>query len=61
VAFVVLREGTIASPATLSEHVATLLTPHKRPREVCFVQELPRNEMGKVKKSLLKRDARSRQ
>jgi malonyl-CoA/methylmalonyl-CoA synthetase len=61
VAFVVLREGTIASPATLSKHVATLLTPHKRPREVCFVQELPRNEMGKVKKSLLKRDARSRQ
>jgi malonyl-CoA/methylmalonyl-CoA synthetase len=59
VAFVVLREGTIASSTTLSEHVATLLTPHKRPREVSLVKELPRNEMGKVKKTLLKRDARS--
>jgi len=59
VAFVVLREGAAASPRTLSDHVATLLTPHKRPREVCFVQELPRNEMGKVKKTLLKRAGRA--
>jgi malonyl-CoA/methylmalonyl-CoA synthetase len=56
VAFVVLREGRSASSRTLSEHVATLLTPHKRPREVYFLQELPSNDMGKVKKNLLKRE-----
>jgi malonyl-CoA/methylmalonyl-CoA synthetase len=54
VAFVVLREGTSVSAEALSDHVATLLTPHKRPRAVNFIPELPRNEMGKVKKSLLK-------
>jgi malonyl-CoA/methylmalonyl-CoA synthetase len=55
VAFVVLQEGMVASQQTLCDHVATLLARHKRPREVCFVPELPRNEMGKVKKSLLRR------
>jgi malonyl-CoA/methylmalonyl-CoA synthetase len=54
VAFVVLREGTTASSRTLSDHVATLLAPHKRPRAVSFVEELPHNEMGKVQKTLLK-------
>ena len=38
----------------LIEHVATALSVHKRPREVHFVDELPRNAMGKVvKKALL--------
>ena len=32
-----------------------LLTPHKRPREVHFVDELPRNAMGKVVKQRLVR------
>jgi malonyl-CoA/methylmalonyl-CoA synthetase len=54
IAFVVLREGTTASSQTLSDHVATLLAPHKRPRAVSFVEELPHNEMGKVQKTLLK-------
>jgi malonyl-CoA/methylmalonyl-CoA synthetase len=45
----VVRTGE-ASPEELAGHVATLLAPHKRPREVRFVAELPRNEMGKVKK-----------
>jgi malonyl-CoA/methylmalonyl-CoA synthetase len=39
----------------LAGHVATLLAPHKRPREVRFVPELPRNDMGKVVKSRLPR------
>jgi malonyl-CoA/methylmalonyl-CoA synthetase len=39
----------------LAGHVATLLAPHKRPREVRFVAELPRNDMGKVVKSRLPR------
>ncbi|MBA8931487.1 malonyl-CoA/methylmalonyl-CoA synthetase [Kutzneria viridogrisea] len=34
----------------LIDHVARLLTPHKRPRLVHFVDSLPRNELGKVKK-----------
>ncbi|MFI9385370.1 acyl-CoA synthetase [Kutzneria sp. NPDC052558] len=37
----------------LIEHVARLLTPHKRPRVVNFVDSLPRNELGKVTKRAL--------
>ncbi|MBK0868066.1 acyl-CoA synthetase [Saccharopolyspora sp. HNM0986] len=44
------RDGTAAE---LTEHVARLLTPHKRPREVRFVDSLPRNEMGKIMKKAL--------
>ncbi len=35
------------------DHVAETLAPHKRPREIRFVDALPRNEMGKVQKKLL--------
>jgi fatty acid CoA ligase FadD36 len=41
------------SGAELSEHVAGSLSVHKRPRRVVFVDELPRNAMGKVQKGLL--------
>lgn len=52
VAFVVTRAPVEAS--VLIDHVAKLLSPHKRPREVHTVSALPRNAMGKVqKKSLL--------
>ena len=34
----------------LIDHVAAVLAPHKRPREVRFLDELPRNAMGKVLK-----------
>jgi malonyl-CoA/methylmalonyl-CoA synthetase len=44
----------------LSDHVAALLTPHKRPRDVVFIEELPSNEMGKVQKTLLKRGGGTR-
>jgi malonyl-CoA/methylmalonyl-CoA synthetase len=53
VAWVVAREGRQASEDELSGHVADLLTPHKRPRVVHFVDQLPRNEMGKVQKKRL--------
>jgi malonyl-CoA/methylmalonyl-CoA synthetase len=53
VAWVVAAEGERPSEAELSGHVADLLTPHKRPRVVRFVDELPRNEMGKVQKKRL--------
>ena len=39
--------------AALIEHVAALLSVHKRPREVRIVDVLPRNAMGKVQKALL--------
>jgi fatty acid CoA ligase FadD36 len=39
--------------ALLIEHVASRLAWHKRPRRVAFVERLPRNAMGKVRKDLL--------
>jgi len=53
-AWIVRREGLEVDEAELARHVADLLAPHKRPRELHFVDGLPRNEMGKVlKKALL--------
>ncbi|MGH2916483.1 MAG: AMP-binding protein [Solirubrobacteraceae bacterium] len=40
--------------AQLIDHVASLLAPHKRPRTVRFVAELPRNELGKIQKRRLR-------
>ncbi len=54
VAFVVPRAGARPDPEELSRHVAADLAPHKRPREVRFVESLPRNAMGKVKKPSLR-------
>ena len=53
VAWVTLREGASAGEQELIHHVATQLAPHKRPRVVHFLPELPRNEMGKVQKTRL--------
>ena len=36
--------------------MARQLAPHKRPREVRFLDELPRNELGKVQKKRLGAD-----
>jgi acyl-CoA synthetase (AMP-forming)/AMP-acid ligase II len=52
VAWVVCAEPTTAD--VLVQHVASTLAPHKRPRDVRFVDALPRNAMGKVQKSLLR-------
>jgi malonyl-CoA/methylmalonyl-CoA synthetase len=49
----VTPDGDKPDPAELIDHVATQLAPHKRPREVRFVDELPRNAMGKVVKKRL--------
>ena len=51
VAFVV---GSEADATTLIDHVASMLATHKRPREIRFVESLPRNAMGKVQKQLLR-------
>jgi malonyl-CoA/methylmalonyl-CoA synthetase len=54
VAFVVTRHGSSVPAADeLIDHVAGQLAPHKRPREVRFVDGLPRNAMGKVMKKRL--------
>jgi benzoate-CoA ligase family protein len=68
-AFVVVRdealttiaseEGQIALAAELKEHVKDRLSKHKYPRWVVFVDELPKNDRGKVdKKALKEREAR---
>jgi malonyl-CoA/methylmalonyl-CoA synthetase len=53
VAWAVPRAGERISEQALIDHVATTLTPHKRPRAVVFVEALPRNALGKVQKRLL--------
>jgi benzoate-CoA ligase family protein len=56
-AFVVLRAGHTASPALateLQEHVKTKLARYKYPRIVEFVDDLPKNDRGKVDKKALR-------
>ena len=53
VAWVVPRAGSAPTPEQLIAHVADALTPHKRPREVRFLTELPRTALGKVVKRAL--------
>jgi fatty-acyl-CoA synthase len=47
-AFVVLRDGREASADELREHVKANLARHKVPRDVEFVDLLPRNATGKL-------------
>src|SRR3954449_936672 len=54
VAWVVPGDGEKPGENELADHVATLLTPHKRPRVVRYLDELPRNAMGKVVKKELR-------
>jgi fatty acid CoA ligase FadD36 len=49
----VVGDGVAA--AELIDFVARTLSAHKRPREIRFVESLPRNAMGKVQKKLLSR------
>jgi benzoate-CoA ligase family protein len=56
-AFVVLREGVAASEelaAALREHVKTELSPHKYPRDLRFVAELPKTASGKIDRRALR-------
>ena len=56
VAWVVAEDGEPPQERDLIDHVASELAPHKRPREVRFLDELPRNAMGKVVKAQLGND-----
>jgi fatty-acyl-CoA synthase len=49
-AFVVLRSGTEVSEQELKDHVNSNLARYKVPREIVFLEELPRNPTGKVLK-----------
>ncbi len=49
-AFVVLRDGAKLNEAQVQEHVKQNLARYKAPREVVFVERLPRNATGKVLK-----------
>ncbi len=49
-AFVVLTEGAAATEQTLKDHVKTNLARYKVPREIVFLDTLPRNPTGKVLK-----------
>jgi fatty-acyl-CoA synthase len=55
VAFVVLREEAIATTDVLLEHCRARLARFKTPKEITFLDALPRNPSGKV----LKRELRS--
>ena len=55
-AFVVVRAGVEVNAQDLTAHVKAHLASFKAPREVEFLEELPRNATGKV----LKRDLRAR-
>jgi len=52
-AWVVIAPGSELSDDVLVQHVADLLAPHKRPRVITRVDELPRNALGKVQKKRL--------
>jgi acyl-CoA synthetase (AMP-forming)/AMP-acid ligase II len=56
-AFVVTRSGTEISEGELTAHVKAHLASYKAPREVEFLEELPRNATGKV----LKKDLHARE
>ncbi|MEV2253418.1 acyl-CoA synthetase [Streptomyces sp. NPDC050147] len=43
----------LPTAADLADHVAAQLAPHKRPRTVRYLSELPRNDMGKIMKRSL--------
>ena len=52
-AFVVLREGSRTDEASLKNFVKTNLARYKVPREIVFLDTLPRNPTGKVLKRVL--------
>ena len=58
VAYVVLKPGETADAAqtkVLQDHVKHTLAPYKYPRNVVFVQQLPRTETGKLQRFALRK------
>lgn len=54
-AFIELRPGARLAAEFVIEHCRTQLAGYKKPRHVVFVDSLPRNSLGKVLKSELRR------
>jgi acyl-coenzyme A synthetase/AMP-(fatty) acid ligase len=62
VAFVVLAKGYSAGEALkieLQEHVKRTTAPYKYPREIEFVDDLPKTVSGKIRRVELRRHAAS--
>lgn len=62
-AFVILRRGEVASETlskALQEHVKSRLSAHAYPREIEFVEELPKTPSGKIQRFLLRARERER-
>jgi acyl-CoA synthetase (AMP-forming)/AMP-acid ligase II len=55
-AYVVLRDGHALTAAEVADYCRRDLADYKRPRQVVFLAELPRNPTGKI----LKRELRDR-
>lgn len=53
-AFIVLRQGTALEPASLKQWCDGKMSAYKIPKQVHFIENLPRNAMGKVTKPDLK-------
>jgi len=53
-AFVTLKEGAVADPAAIIEHVRANLAHFKAPDEVEIVDQLPKTSTGKVQKYVLR-------
>ncbi|HEX6478941.1 MAG TPA: hypothetical protein VF043_08845 [Ktedonobacteraceae bacterium] len=62
-AFVILAPGYSASPAMateLQEHVKKVTAPYKYPREIEFVESLPKTISGKIRRVELRERERTR-
>jgi acyl-CoA synthetase (AMP-forming)/AMP-acid ligase II len=57
VAFVVIRSGEKATREELQEKCSSSLADYKLPRRYEFIEELPRDDNGKIRKAELRRRA----
>jgi malonyl-CoA/methylmalonyl-CoA synthetase len=53
-AFVVAKSGVTLDPASMLETLKSRIANFKVPKKIVIIDELPRNAMGKVQKSLLR-------
>jgi len=53
-AVVAVKPGSVLQERTVLDALATRLAGFKRPKRVLFVDDLPRNTMGKVQKAILR-------
>ena len=54
VAVIVLENQSNLDPLTITDHLKSQISGFKVPKEVIFLDELPRNAMGKVQKNILR-------